>query len=83
MHGLAVLAPVCMNDRSVATLLFGVGMLAQSLMYFLDFRWSSSGPLVRSAFVVAVTAAIVGLAVNFKHRRGDKRSRREHGGGAV
>ena len=72
-----------MNERSLATLLFSFGMLTMSLMYIFDFRWSNSGPGARSVFILAAIAAAVGVALDIKHRREDKRLQREQGSGAV
>ena len=72
-----------MNERRLAILLFGVGMLTQSLLYFLDFRWSSSGVGSRSMFTAAVAAAIIGLALELKHRREDKQIHRGQSDGAL
>ncbi|WP_412062614.1 hypothetical protein [Rubrivirga sp. IMCC45206] len=72
-----------MNERLLARLLFGLGMLSVSLMLLFDFHWSTSGTLARVSFVGFTSAATMGVALDIKHRREEKRLQRGSGGGPV
>ena len=72
-----------MNERLLARLLFGFGLLTVGLMNAFGFHWSTSTPLMRVGFVVAMSATVVGLALDVKHRRADKRLRAGLDGGVA
>ena len=69
-----------MNERLIARLLW-LGLLPVSLMPgWFGLHWSTSGPLLRVVFVVGVVATAVGLALDVKHRREDRRGATEAAG---
>ncbi len=72
-----------MNERLVARLLIGLGLITMSLMRHLGSDWSSSSLLARAGFIIVTIATVVGLALDIRHRREVKRLARSSGGGAV
>ena len=68
-----------MDERLLARLLFAAWALTFGALYWFDLRWSTSGAAVRLVIVVAIVAAVVGLALDFKHHYEDRRRLRDGG----
>lgn len=62
-----------MNERLLARLLFGLGILSLSIGAGLfGYNWSTSSPLIRVGLVAATIATVGGFILDIKHRREDK-----------
>lgn len=72
-----------MDERLLARLLFSFGLGSLGLVAFFGSGWAAGGALERAAFATALVAAVVGLLLDVKHRRQDKKRQRATGGGPM